>query len=70
MEGIRQQYIDMVTRFEEARWISVQYWMLQDFKEWYDKHQDTLTEEEKMFLNDNIRLKPRKKKITRTHLTT
>jgi hypothetical protein len=60
----------MVTRFEEARWISVQYWMLQDFKEWYDKHQDTLTEEEKMFLNDNIRLKPRKKKITRTHLTT
>lgn len=70
MEGIRQQYIDMVTRFEDARWISVQFWMLQDFKEWYDNHQDTLTEEEKMFLNDNIRLKPRKKKITRTHLTT
>lgn len=70
MEGIRQQYIDMVTRFEEARWISVQYWMLQDFKEWYDKHQDTLTEEEKMFLNDTIRLKPRKKIITRTYLTT
>lgn len=70
MEGVRQQYIDMVKRFIEARWISVQYWMLQDFKEWYDKHQDTLTEEEKMFLNDNIRLKPRKKKITRTHLTT
>ena len=61
MEGIRQQYIDMVTRFEEARWISVQYWMLQDFKEWYDNHQDKLTEEEKMFLNENIRLKPRKK---------
>ena len=70
MEGVRQQYIDMVKRFIEARWISVQYWMLQDFMEWYDKHQDTLTKEEKMFLNDNIRLKPRKKKITRTHLTT
>lgn len=70
MDRIRQQYIDLVTRFQEARWISVQYWMLQDFKEWYDNHQDTLTEEEKMFLNDNIRLKPRKKKITRTHLTT
>lgn len=70
MEGIRQQYIDMVTRFEDARWISVQFWMLQDFKEWYDNHQDTLTEEEKIFLNENIRLKPRKKIITRTHLTT
>ncbi|SEA64966.1 hypothetical protein SAMN04487851_11045 [Prevotella sp. tc2-28] len=70
MDRIRQQYIDLVTRFQEARWISVQYWMLQDFKEWYDNHQDTLTEEEKMFLNENIRLKPRKKIITRTHLTT
>ena len=70
MEGIRQQYIDMVTRFEDARWISVQFWMLQDFKEWYDNHQDTLTEEERIFLNENIRLKPRKKIITRTHLTT
>ena len=70
MDRIRQQYIDLVTRFQEARWISVQYWMLQDFKEWYDNHQDTLTEEEKMFLNENIRLKPRKKIITRTYLTT
>lgn len=69
MEGIRQQYIDMVTRFEEARWISVQYWMLQDFKEWYDKHQDTLTDEEKEYLKENIRLKPRKK-LTRIRLTT
>ena len=57
MEGVRQQYIDMVKRFIEARWISVQYWMLQDFKEWYDKHQDTLTEEEISYLKDNIRLK-------------
>ncbi len=70
MDRIRQQYIDLVTRFQEARWISVQYWMLQDFKEWYDNHQDTLTEEEKMFLNENIRLKPRKKITTRTCLTT
>ncbi len=57
MEGVRQQYIDMVKRFMEARWISVQYWMLQDFKEWYDKHQDTLNEEEISYLKDNIRLK-------------
>lgn len=57
MEGVRQQYIDMVNRFIEARWISLQYWMLQDFKEWYDKHQNTLTEEEKSYLKDNIRLK-------------
>lgn len=70
MEGIRQQYIDMVTRFEEARWISVQYWMLQDFKEWYDKHQDTLTDEEKEYLKENIRLKPRYKTIIRIRLTT
>lgn len=70
MEGIRQQYIDMVTRFEEARWISVQYWMLQDFKEWYDKHQDMLTDEEKEYLKENIRLKPRKKTIIRIRLTT
>ena len=70
MEGIRQQYIDMVTRFEEARWISVQYWMLQDFKEWYDKHQDMLTDEEKEYLKENIRLKPRYKTIIRIRLTT
>ena len=57
MEGVRQQYIDMVKRFIEARWISVQYWMLQDFKEWYDKHQNTLTEEEISYLKDKIRLK-------------
>lgn len=57
MEGVRQQYIDMVKRFIEARWISVQYWMLQDFKEWNNKHQDTLTEEEISYLKDNIRLK-------------
>lgn len=59
MEGIRQQYIDMVARFEEARWISKQFWMLCDFKEWYNKHQDTLTEEEKNYLKDNIRIKPK-----------
>lgn len=70
MEGIRQQYIDMVTRFEEARWISVQYWMLQDFKKWYDMHQDTLTDEEKEYLKENIRLKPRYKTIIRIRLTT
>ena len=63
MEGIRQQYIDMVARFEDAKWISRQYWMLCDFKEWYNKHQDILTEEEKNYLKDNIRLK---RKGTRT----
>ena len=63
MEGIRQQYIDMVTRFEEARWISKQYWMLCDFQRWFNEHQDTLTEEEKSYLKDNIRLK---RKGTRT----
>lgn len=63
MERIRQQYIDLVTRFQEARWISVQYWMLQDFKEWYNKHQNTLTDEEKSYLKDNICLK---RKGTRT----
>lgn len=63
MERIRQQYIDLVTRFQEARWISVQYWMLQDFKEWYNQHQNTLTDEEKSYLKDNIRLK---RKGTRT----
>ena len=57
MEGIRQQYIDMVARFEEARWISRQYWMMLDFKKWYDTYQDTLTEEEKVYLKENIRLK-------------
>lgn len=70
MDRIRQQYIDLVTRFQEARWISVQYWMLQDFKEWYDNHQDILTDEEKEYLKENIRLKPRKKTITRIHITT
>ncbi len=63
MEGIRQQYIDMVARFNEAKWISKQYWMLCDFKEWYNEHQDTLTEEEKSYLKDNICLK---RKGTRT----
>ncbi len=57
MEGIRQQYIDMVTRFKEARWLSVQYWMYCDFKKWYNDHQDMLTEEEKIFLIDNIHLR-------------
>lgn len=57
MEGIRQQYIDMVARFEEARWISRQYWMMLDFQKWYETHQDTLTEEEKAYLKENIRLK-------------
>ena len=59
MEGIRQQYIDMVARFEEARWISRQYWMMLDFKKWYDTNQDTLTEEEKVYLKENIRIKRR-----------
>ena len=57
MEGIRQQYIDMVARFEDARWISRQYWMMLDFQKWYETHQDTLTEEEKAYLKENIRLK-------------
>lgn len=63
MEGIRQQYIDMVARFEEARWISKQYWMLCDFKEWYNEHLDTLTDEEKKYLQDNIRIKRRSERI-------
>ncbi len=70
MEGIRWQFVNMVNRFIEARWISVQYWMIQDFKKWYDKHQDILTDEEKEYLKENIRLKPRKKTITRIHITT
>ena len=70
MEGVRQQYIDMVTRFIEAKWISRQYWMMLDFKEWYDKHQDTLTDEEKKYLKDNIRLKPKKQTTIRIHLPT
>ena len=70
MEGIRWQFVNMVNRFIEARWISVQYWMIQDFKKWYDMHQDILTDEEKEYLKENIRLKPRKKTITRIHITT
>ena len=70
MEGIRWQVVNMVNRFIEARWISVQYWMIKDFKKWYDKHQDILTDEEKEYLKENIRLKPRKKTITRIHITT
>ena len=62
MEGIRQQYIDMVARFEEARWISRQYWMMLDFKKWYDTYQDTLTEEEKVYLKENIRIKRKGKR--------
>ena len=65
MKGIRQQYIDMVARFNDAKWISRQYWMLCDFMEWYNKQQDTLTDEEKSYLQDNIRLK---QKGTRTTL--
>lgn len=57
MEGVRQQYIDMVARFEEARWISRQYFMVLRFKEWYTKHNDVLTEEERNYLQENIRLK-------------
>ena len=57
MEGIRQQYIDMVARFNEARWISRQYFMMLRFKGWYTKHQDILTEEEKNYLKENITLK-------------
>lgn len=57
MEGIRQKYIDMVTRFKEARWISRQFWMLHDFNKWYNEHQDTLTEEEKNYLKENIHLR-------------
>ena len=59
MEGVRQQYIDMVARFEEAKWISTQYWMMLDFQKWYETHQDTLTEEEKAYLKENIRIKRR-----------
>ena len=70
MEGIRWQFVNMVNRFIEARWISVQYWMIKDFKKWYDKHQDILTDEEKEYLKENIRIKPRKKTITRIHITT
>ena len=70
MEGIRWQFVNMVNRFIEARCISVQYWMIKDFKKWYDKHQDILTDEEKEYLKENIRLKPRKKTITRIHITT
>lgn len=65
MEGIRQQYIDLVKRFVEARWISKQFWMLQDFKEWYAKHQGTLTDKEKEYLKENIRLKPKRKNTIR-----
>jgi len=57
MEGIRQKYIEMVTRFKEARWISRQFWMLLDFNKWYNEHQDTLTEEEKNYLKENIHLR-------------
>ena len=59
MEGVRQKYIDMVTRFEEARWISVQFPMIEKFHEWYEKHQAELTDEEKEYLKENIRLKRR-----------
>lgn len=57
MEGVRQQYIDMVGRFNEARWISRQYFMMLRFKEWYTKHQDMLTEKEKDYLKESIRLR-------------
>ena len=62
MEGIRQQYIEMVERFNKARWFSLQYPMLCDFQEWYEKHQDTLTEEEKVYLKENIRIKRKGKR--------
>lgn len=64
MEGIRQKYIDMVTRFKEARWISRQFWMLLDFNKWYNEHQDTLTEEEKNYLKENIHLRRNGKRET------
>ena len=57
MEGIRQQYIDMVERFNQAWWFSLQYPMLCDFQKWYETHQDTLTEEEKVYLIENVRIK-------------
>ena len=62
MEGVRQKYIDMVTRFEEARWISVQFPMIEKFNEWFEKHQAELTDKEKEYLKENIRLK---RKVTR-----
>lgn len=68
MEGIRQEYIDMVARFKEARWISRQYWMFRDFMEWYNRHQDTLTEEEKKYLKDNINLKRSGTRIVKINL--
>ena len=43
---------------------------LEHSKEWYDKYQDTLTDEEKKYLKDNIRLKPQKKTTIRIHLPT
>ena len=49
----------MVTRFEEARWISVQFPMIEKFNEWFEKHQAELTDEEKEYLKKNIRLKRR-----------
>lgn len=63
MEGVRQKYIDMVERFNKAWWFSLQIPMLLDFCRWYDTHQDTLTEEEKAYLKENIRLKRRSERI-------
>ena len=63
MEGVRQQYIDMVERFNQACWFSLQIPMLLDFCRWYDTHQDTLTEEEKVYLKENIRLKRRSERV-------
>lgn len=57
MEGIRQQYIDMVTRFIEAKWASKQFPMIEKFHDWYEQHQEELTDEEKKYLKDNIHLK-------------
>ena len=68
MEGVRQQYIDMVARFKEARWMSRQYWMFRDFMEWYNEHKDTLTEEEKKYLIENINLKRSGTRVVRIKL--
>ena len=55
MEGVRQQYIDMVGRFKEQSKRSVtRIKMILAFTSWYRQKQDTLTEEEKEYLQSNI----------------
>ena len=55
MEGVRQQYIDMVGRFKEQSKRSVtRIKMILAFTSWYRQKQDTLTEEEKEYLLGKI----------------